>query len=78
MPTTVKAKYPVSVDYRCDKCNEGFMRSTGITLTMNPPLFPHKCSKCGHVENFHEVFPHIEYRDKVLEPINQPKEVRNV
>lgn len=66
MPRAYKSRYAVSVDYLCDKCNEGMMRWTGVTLTSNPPWYPHRCEKCVFTENMTETYPHIEYRDKPL------------
>ena len=39
----------------------GKLEYDGMTmLTSNPPLYPHKCWKCGHVENLDNTYPRIE------------------
>ncbi len=45
------------VDCACDECHEGKMRSTGTCYTTNPPLYPHSCNKCGHVEMYDKIYP---------------------
>jgi predicted RNA-binding Zn-ribbon protein involved in translation (DUF1610 family) len=45
------------VDYICDKCGEGFMRSTGMMLDSYPPQYPLKCSECGHEQTFSKCYP---------------------
>jgi len=66
MPRTYEKRHPVSVDYLCDMCNDGYMRYTGTTLTTNPPWYQHKCDKCGHIENMADMYPRIEYRAEPL------------
>jgi predicted RNA-binding Zn-ribbon protein involved in translation (DUF1610 family) len=62
----------VVVDYVCDSCGEGHMLPTGITLTSNPPQYPHKCDKCGTQDVFLTRYPqgrHIAQGDwKPAEP----------
>ena len=43
----------VIIDYKCDKegC-DGHMRHNGDTLMGNPPIYPHKCDKCGAENRF--------------------------
>lgn len=54
---------------KCDKCREGKMmvdENNMLTLlTSYPPLYPHKCDKCGHEENYNVVYPYqqIEYEE---------------
>lgn len=50
-----------SVDKSCDKCFEGFMRPTGVTLMCSPPQYPHKCTKCDNKETYTKAYPCIEY-----------------
>ena len=49
------------VDYVCDKCGDGLMEQTGIFLPVDPPLWKHKCSKCGHEQNMHDKYPAVRY-----------------
>lgn len=53
--------YPFRVDKSCEVCGEGRMRSTGMMLTIDPPLYPHVCNRCGDGEEFRSVYPTIEY-----------------
>lgn len=55
MKTRVKM---YSVEYVCDECRKGVMQSTGITLTSNPPQYPHRCNKCGAEQTFMECYPY--------------------
>ncbi len=48
------------VDNECE-CG-GKMRPTGTCLTMNPPLFPHVCEKCGKGETYNVCYPYIQYK----------------
>ena len=53
----------IMVEYVCDKCERGTMGKDGnVVLTRLPPLFPHKCSNCGHEQNFKTLYPTIRYR----------------
>lgn len=53
---------PILVQYHCDDCQEYEMVPTGIILTVNPPLYPHKCPGCGATRNFKEKYPKVEYK----------------
>ncbi len=47
------------IDYACDECGKGFMRSNGITLTSLPPQYDHACTECGATKRFSDVtYPH--------------------
>lgn len=54
----------VKVDQVCDRCGEGFMRPTGMSLMSNPPQYPHRCENCDAHQNFHATYPRIEYKEK--------------
>ncbi len=51
------------VDYKCPKCENGYLRSNGIVLTSDPPQYPHICNneKCDHSETFKKIYPYIDY-----------------
>ena len=38
-------------DFRCSECKVGELLHTHISLTVDPPLYPHKCNQCDHTEN---------------------------
>lgn len=61
MPREQKPLRPIRVDYRCDKCGEGYYRPAGIMLSSNPPQFPHACSKCDDRMTFTEKYPTVRY-----------------
>jgi hypothetical protein len=59
----------IGIDYVCDACGEGTMERFGpIVLTSNPPLFEHKCNKCGASQFFNMTYPATGYRRKVTTP----------
>lgn len=48
------------VRYFCDPCSKkggGEYLPTGIALLTNPPQYPHKCNRCGNVQNFNKRYP---------------------
>ena len=51
------------VNYRCPKCNEGYLLPIGSMLLSDPPKFPHDCDnkKCDYTEIFLKKYPCIEY-----------------
>lgn len=51
---------PVEYELLCDCCGDS-MEFTGRTLTVNPPLHPHRCKSCGDTSNFRSTYPRIEY-----------------
>ena len=54
---------PVGVDYICDKCNTGVMELSGnMMLTTHPPLYPHQCNACGHMQNFDQKYPTVKHK----------------
>ena len=55
----------IQVDYKCPKCNQGYLRPTGIVLTSHPPQFLHHCNnpKCEHAEIFKNHYPYIDYQE---------------
>lgn len=62
MPETSTPVSTVQIDYTCDECGKGNMRSDGMTLTSWPPQYPHNCDKCGAGKMFRNVkYPHIAY-----------------
>jgi len=75
MRKQAKDVHTVSVKAMCDGATrivDGHRVLTGtcggelvfqnITLTMNPPMYPHTCNQCGRTENLDAVYPRIEYR----------------
>ncbi len=63
----------IRVNFKCPKCEKGFLIPTGTCLTSNPPVYPHKCNSCEYGENFSGVcYPYTEYVD-----LNTNKEVES-
>lgn len=56
---------PVGVRYICEFCNEGEMKvdpsGDAATIMTNPPLIPHKCTKCGKTMHLRKQYPYIEW-----------------
>jgi hypothetical protein len=54
---------PVGIRYICEFCNDGEMRvdTNGEVKMTNPPLIPHKCTKCGKTMYFNKQYPYIEW-----------------
>lgn len=57
----IKNVTTVSVDYKCTKCNIGYMRPTGMALTCHPPKYPHICNYCEVGETFRKTYPYLSY-----------------
>jgi len=55
-PNKTNTRY---IDYRCPKCQNGWMRPTG--LTSPSPKFLHECTQCGYEEAFDIKYPHMIY-----------------
>jgi hypothetical protein len=49
------------VNYRCDKCGNGDMISTGQVVTTPLPKYLHKCESCGHEQGYFENYPQTKY-----------------
>lgn len=49
------------ISYICDRCNEGTMIYTGVTLMSNPPQYPHRCDTCFNTQNLKNIYPRIHY-----------------
>lgn len=59
----IKETKTFKVDYKCPKCETGYLRPTGMCLPMNPPAYPHQCNKCEYSETFTgKTYPYIEYK----------------
>lgn len=53
------------VDYKCPKCNIGYMRPTNRhrMKKITPGQYEHECNNhnCKYVQNFHKEYPYFEY-----------------
>lgn len=61
---TEKSIHTIQVDYKCPKCNVGFLRPTGNILTTYPPQIPHICNNpgCDYSQAFSDkTYPYIKY-----------------
>ena len=61
MPREQRPLRPVQVDYRCDKCGDGYYRPEGAMLLSDPPQFNHNCTECGDQKTFTEKYPTVRY-----------------
>lgn len=54
---------PIGVKYICEFCNEGEMKTVaGSEVKMGfPPMFDHKCTKCGKTMLLPKMYPYIEW-----------------
>ena len=59
------------IRYKCDKCNEGYMKYADSVEYSHPIL--HKCDRCGHEELFDQFYPHVGayIRDLTEEELNK-------
>lgn len=61
MPEKILEVRMFEVRYTCDGASkpgcEGMMAPTGEMLTVNPPLFKHRCIKCGDVKFLPRNYP---------------------
>jgi len=59
----------IEVNFRCPKCEKGYLKHTGMVLTSYPAQYPHVCDnkECDYKETFRGLkYPHIEYERIVL------------
>jgi hypothetical protein len=46
-------------DEKCPRCQNGYMRPTGVVTQSNPPSYEHRCNaRCGHVQNYPMRYPY--------------------
>lgn len=63
---TEKLVRTIQVNYDCDKCGRGNMKSTGMGSINNLySQFYHKCDICGAEEKFNKIYPYIKYETVV-------------
>lgn len=41
----------------------GQLLPTGTVYTTYPAIIPHKCDKCGEIENFDKSYPYVDYEE---------------
>lgn len=53
----------IQVDYKCPKCETGYLRPTGMVYDCSPPSYPHRCTEtdCDYGTSFSIRYPKIEY-----------------
>jgi hypothetical protein len=61
------------VDYKCPKCDVGYLRPTGIVCDNNPPTYPHKCTNC----DYNKVIKDHKYPYLVYEPVFNGIEIQD-
>ena len=66
--TEVKA-YRIELPCEKEGCDGALVSCSGMTLTSNPPQYPHKCTKCGKEKHILGItYPYIEH--EVIAGIN--------
>lgn len=54
----------VKLRCHCPKCRKGFLEwQAGVEFPTVPPLYPHKCTECGYVENMNNHYPRYAVKD---------------
>lgn len=56
---------PIRVKALCPNCREGDLQyCDGPVINVNFPMFPHKCSACGHEQHIAgKKLPYLDFRD---------------
>lgn len=56
----------IRVDYKCPKCDKGYLRPMGTVFTTNPPIIPHKCNNenCDYGESFNITYPYMDKEER--------------
>ena len=47
-----------TVEYTCDKCKKGNMRSLGVKFLTEKNPYPHKCDNCDYTKSLTKCYPH--------------------
>lgn len=65
MPEEIEKVEAVKVDFKCPKCETGYLRPNGIAYATNPMQYPHICNnmKCDYKDTFYRNYPFIDYRE---------------
>lgn len=58
-----------NVDMECPQCHKGKMRPTGVCFDSFPTGYPHKCTKCGYLENYYQIYPYMTYEKQNAEEV---------
>lgn len=71
---------PFKVEVKCNKlgCTGTLVydNDTGCSLSCNPPMYYHNCTKCDNGEFFTEKYPKIEYEEvNTWKPHTEEEEV---
>lgn len=56
-----------NIDMECPQCHKGKMCPTGVCFDSFPPIYPHKCTKCGYLENYDQIYPYTTYDEQYTE-----------
>lgn len=65
MAEVIKEVHTFIVHLMCDVKNcDGEMVPTGIKLTSNPPIYPHRCNKCNAIKDVTEFkYPKVTHKE---------------
>lgn len=53
---------PIQIDFKCPKCENGYLRPSGTVLTTYPPQVPHHCNNedCDYRGTFMDIsYPYL-------------------
>jgi len=62
MPEVLHTVQAIEVEYICDYCQKGSMKSINIMLPVDPPLYKHQCDNCNQQQNLHHVYPTFRFK----------------
>lgn len=51
------------INYKCDKCATGNLKSTGVALMCNPPKYYHYCNLCHNKKTLKNKYPIITHEE---------------
>lgn len=62
----IKQVQTFQVNYKCDKCDDGYLIATGTAFTTNITVYDHICSnpKCQNSVALTLKYPYIKYKPK--------------
>ena len=61
----IKELKTVMVHYKCDKCENGYMKVAKYNFTVlhEQQTITHVCDSCGRIEGYEKSYPHLSYEE---------------